>query len=290
MLLREIDYVKPNSLQDALSVLAERRDAKCLAGGQTLVNVMKHRIASPGVVVDLNGLPELRGVVVQDERVTVGAMARYVEIAEHPELGRQLPIVAYVANHIADRQVRNRGTIGGNCCFNDPTSNFPPLLSVLNAEFDIVGLSGSRVVGANEFFVSPYRTAVQAGELLRGIHIPLQSGVWGASYLSLRVGNDGPALLHAAAYVSLQGDNVGECRVALGGVEGAPYRLLELEAALQGGPASESELVAVCQTHFPVIEGLEDVHASSVYRAEMARVFARRALVEAIKDARGRAL
>jgi len=286
--MREIDYVKPKTVSDALSILTERRDAKCLAGGQTLVNVMKHRFASPGIVVDLNGLNELRGISVANNVLTIGAMSRYVDIAAHPEVRSSLFVVSDVADHIADRQVRNRGTIGGNCCFNDPTSNFPPLLSVLDASCEIAGLTGRRTVAVEDFFIAPYQTAVRSSELLYAVHIPIPHGAWGASYLSLRVGNDGPAILHVTAFVVLDGDVIRDCRVSIGCIEGAPYRARQLEHAIIGLDADEARIAQHCTAHLGDVQGLEDVHATASYREDMSKVYAKRVLVEAVADARRR--
>src|SRR5918912_1663253 len=151
MLLREVEYARPASVEDALRLLAERDGARALAGGQTLVNVMNARAASPDVLVDLNGLDELKGIELgPDGTLEIGAMTTYTEIMESSE-ARARPILAEVCGQIADVQVRNRGTIGGNVCTSDPTNHLPPLLAALGATFTIAGLSGERVVPAAEF-------------------------------------------------------------------------------------------------------------------------------------------
>src|SRR2546421_11933465 len=165
MLLREVEYARPTSVQEAVRLLAEHDGARALAGGQTLINVMKARAASPDVLVDLNDLEELKGIDLDsDGTVTIGAMATYSEIMASSE-ARARPILGDVCAQIADVQVRNRGTIGGNVCTNDPTNHLPPLLAALNAQFTIAGAGGERTVSSDDFFLGVYLTAVGAGEL-----------------------------------------------------------------------------------------------------------------------------
>src|SRR5437588_6476848 len=172
MLLREVEYARPASVGDAVRLLAEHDGARALAGGQTLINVMKARAASPDVLVDLNGLDELKGIeLAADGTLTIGAMTTYTELMASAE-SRARPILGEVCATIADVQVRNRGTIGGNVCTNDPTNHLPPLLAAIGAEFTIRGLDGARTVSAQDFFLGVYMTAVGLGELLTSIRIP----------------------------------------------------------------------------------------------------------------------
>src|SRR5919201_2866696 len=152
MLLREVEYARPASVEDALRLLSEHDGARALAGGQTLINVMKARAASPDVLVDLNGLDDLRGIdLAGDGTLTLGAMVTYTEIVESAET-RARPILSEVCHQIADVQVRNRGTIGGNLCSNDPTNHLPPLMVALGATLTIAGAEGGeRQVPADEF-------------------------------------------------------------------------------------------------------------------------------------------
>src|SRR5256712_2277554 len=166
MLLREVEYARPASVQEALRLLAEHEGARALAGGQTLINVMKARAASPDVLVDLHDLEELRGIELgADGTLELGAMTTYAEIIGSAE-AQARPILGEVCAQIADVQVRNRGTIGGNVCTNDPTNHLPPLLAAVGAEFVIRGGDGSRTVAAADFFLGVYLTAVGPGELL----------------------------------------------------------------------------------------------------------------------------
>src|SRR5438874_12857430 len=172
MLLREVEYARPASVQEALRLLGEHDGARALAGGQTLINVMKARVASPDVLVDLHDLEELRGIELgADGTLDLGAMTTYADVIDSAEV-RARPILAAVCAQIADVQVRNRGTIGGNVCSNDPTNHLPPLMAAIGAELTITGASGERTVPAADFFLGVYMTAVEQGELLTRIRIP----------------------------------------------------------------------------------------------------------------------
>src|SRR6267142_6457662 len=164
MLLREVEYARPASVQDALRLLGANDGARALAGGQTLINVMKARAASPDVLVDLADIGELRGIELgSDGTLELGAMTTYTDIIDSAE-ARARPILGEVCAQIADVQVRNRGTIGGNVCTSDPTNHLPPLLAALGASFVIRGADGERTVPADEFFLGVYMTAVSLGE------------------------------------------------------------------------------------------------------------------------------
>src|SRR4029077_1999036 len=172
MLLREVEYAKPASVAEALGMLRANDGARALAGGQTLINVMKARAASPDMLVDLNGLEELKGIELgADGTLTIGAMATYTDIVGSAE-SRARPILRRGCSAIADVQVRNRGTIGGNLCSNDPTNHLPPLMCAVGAELTITGPRGERTVPAADFFLGVYMTAVEQGELLTRISVP----------------------------------------------------------------------------------------------------------------------
>ena len=172
MLLREVEYARPSSVEEAIQLLGAHDGARALAGGQTLVNVMKARAASPDVLVDLNRLEELRAITVSGDTLELGAMATYTQIMASSEVDVSRPILAEVAAQIADVQVRNRGTIGGNICSNDPTNHLPPLLVALGASMTIRGEAGERTVPAEEFFLGVYMTVVGEGELLLSVSVP----------------------------------------------------------------------------------------------------------------------
>jgi aerobic carbon-monoxide dehydrogenase medium subunit len=261
VLLREVEYAKPASVSDALAILREHDGARALAGGQTLVNVMKARAASPDVLVDLNGLDELKGIdLAADGTLTIGAMATYTEILESAE-ARARPILGEVCATIADVQVRNRGTIGGNVCSNDPTNHLPPLMCAVGAQMTIVSDAGERTVPAADFFLGVYLTAVGPGELLTKIAIPAGKH---DGFAAVTLGADGTCIANAAASIN------GSVRVALGCVDAVP---VVVEADDPDGVAAAVESANLMPP--------ADVHASSEYRAHLAGVLATRAAKEA---------
>ena len=199
MLLREVEYAKPSSVADALALLAEHDGARALAGGQTLVNVMKARAASPDMLVDLNAIDALKGIeLAADGTLSIGPMTTCSEIIGSRGGEGARPILGEVCAQIADVQVRNRGTIGGNICSNDPTNHLPPLLAAIGAQLTIAGADGERVVPVDEFFLGVYMTAVGPGELLTRITIPAGKH---DGFAAVTLGVDGTCIANAAASV-----------------------------------------------------------------------------------------
>jgi carbon-monoxide dehydrogenase medium subunit len=263
MLLREVEYARPASVQDAVRLLGEHDGARALAGGQTLINVMKARAASPDVLVDLNGLEDLKGIdLAPDGTVTIGAMVTYSELMESAE-ARARPILGEVCAQIADVQVRNRGTIGGNVCSSDPTNHLPPLMLSLGATMHIVGQGGERSIPAEDFFLGVYMTAAGPGELLTKISVPPGKS---DGFASIAIGKDGTCIVNAAASVN------GGARVALGCVDAVPV-LLHIDS-----PEEDAVRAAVRGAK---LEPPSDVHASADYRRHLAEVVAVRAIGQA---------
>jgi len=261
VLLREVEYAKPASVSDALAILRGHDGARALAGGQTLINVMKARAASPDVLVDLNGLDELKGIeLAADGTLTIGAMTTCTEIIQSAE-ARARPILAEVCATIADVQVRNRGTIGGNVCSNDPTNHLPPLMCAIGARFTIGAENGERMVDASEFFLGVYMTAVAPGELLMRVTIPAGKH---DGFAAVTLGAEGTCIANAAASIN------GKVRVAIGCVDAVPV-VIEADS-----PEGVADAVRAANLMPP-----DDVHASSEYRAHLAQVLAARAANQA---------
>jgi carbon-monoxide dehydrogenase medium subunit len=261
VLLREVEYARPGSVDDALRLLGANDGARALAGGQTIVNVMKARAASPDVLVDLNGLEALRSIERADGGgLRLGAMATYTQLMLDPTVAEERPVVAEVAAQIADVQVRNRGTIGGNVCSNDPTNHFPPLMAALGATMTLVGPGGEREVPTAEFFLGVYLTAVGPGELLTAITLPAGGR---DGFAAVTLGADGTCIVNAAA--SLDGDP----RVAIGCVDAVPVLVLPQ------GTDDDSVRAAVRDAG---LQPPSDVHASAEYRRHLAEVLAVRAV------------
>ena len=217
MLLSEVGYARPASVDEAVRLLAGNDGARALAGGQTIVNVMKARAAAPDVLVDLADLEDMRSIAkTGDGGLELGAMATYSQVITSADVKDVRPILADVAAQIADVQVRNRGTVGGNICSNDPTNHLPPVMVAAGATMTIVGPDGEREVSAEEFFLGVYMTAVGPGELLTKVTLPARGGA-GDGFAAITIGADGTCIVNAAATVS-----GGEARVALGCVSATP--------------------------------------------------------------------
>jgi aerobic carbon-monoxide dehydrogenase medium subunit len=248
MLLAAVEYVRPSSLGEALIALGSNPNARALAGGQTLINVMKARAAQPDLLVDLADLEELRGISESGGQLEIGAMTTCAQLMDSGEVFDTRPVLSRVAGEIADVQVRHRGTIGGNVCLSDPTNHFPPLMVAMNAQMTIAGPGGERQVPANEFFLGVYMTAVQPGELLTTITIPPAEG---DGFAAVTIGKDGTCIVNAAATKN------GDVRYAIGCVGAVPATSLD------------------------DLDPPSDVHGSADYRRHLAKILVERAVKEA---------
>jgi len=282
MLLREVSYARPSTVEEAVSLLTEHDGARALAGGQTLVNVMKQRAASPDVLVDLADLDELRAISVSGTTLEIGAMATLSAIMRSSEVEVSRPILAATAATVADVQVRNRGTLGGNICVNDPTNHFPPLLVALGASMTIRSAVGERVVTAEEFFVGVFETAVGEGDLLTRISVPAAGKGTGDGMAGVTLGAHGTYVANAAASVV-----DGTWRIALGCVDAVPHRAAAVESALVGADVDEAAVRSAVEGLGTTLEPPADVHASADYRRSLAETSTVRAVLQAAERARG---
>ena len=281
MLLREVSYARPATVDEAVSLLSEHDGARALAGGQTLVNVMKQRAASPDVLVDLGGLDELRTIAVSGSTLEIGAMATLSSLIRSSEVDVTRPILAEVAATVADVQVRNRGTLGGNICVNDPTNHFPPLLVALDATMTVAGVDGERTVSAEEFFVGVFETTVREGELLTKITVPAGGKGSGDGMSGVTLGAHGTYIANAAASVV-----DGTWRIALGCVGAVPVRATAVESALSQG-VDEASARAAVEGVGATLDPPSDVHASAEYRRSLAETSIVRAILQAHERAGG---
>ena len=280
--MREVEYARPATVEEAITLLGSYDGARPLAGGQTIVNVMKARAAAPDVLVDLADLDELRSIgFSSDGLLEIGAMVTYSQLMGSSEVDVARPILAEVASTIGDVQVRNRGTVGGNVCVSDPTNHLPPLLTALDAGFTIRGEGGERTVSADEFFIGVYMTAVGEGELLTRVGVPPSSGS-GDGFAGLTIGKHGTYIVNAAATIS--GDAP---RVALGCVGATPIRATAMEERLAGSDFSEESIRAAVDGLGTSLDPPSDVHGSADFRRHLAEVSAVRAVSQAAERRRG---
>jgi aerobic carbon-monoxide dehydrogenase medium subunit len=271
MLLRQVEYARPESVDEAVRLLSSREDARVLAGGQSLVNVMKTRVAAPELVVDLNRIEELRAIETgPDGGLVIGAMVTYDELIRSEAVRAARPILAEVAITIADVQVRNRGTVGGNLCVNDPTNHLPPLCATTGAAMTIRSLESERTVTSDEFFQGVYLTAVTPGEMLTRVTVPARAPGEGDGWASVTLGRDGTGIVNVAATV-----RDGRARIAIGCVSAVPV-VVESDADEVAVPKAIAEAN---------LDPPDDVHASADYRRHLAQVLAWRAVRQALQGA-----
>lgn len=280
MLLPSFEYARPETVEEAVALLASERNARVLAGGQTLLNALKLRLAKPDLLVDVSRIEELRRIELGDDgALEIGAAVVYDELAAHPLLCERHQVTARMCAGLVDRQVRARGTIGGNVCLGDPTSNFPPLLAALGAELVVRGPGGERRLPAEGFHLAPYMNRLGPGELLSAVRLPALGADEGVGYETLQVGTDSWALARACALVERNG-SIRSARIVLG-CGAVPVRQPAMEAALVGAEPSAEAIAAAAELAGEDFEAVGDVHASAEYRTEMAKLMAARAVAAA---------
>jgi len=259
------DYEVAESTDHALALLAEHgEDAKLLAGGHSLLPMMKVRLAQPAVLVDIARVTELSGIRLDGDEVVIGATTRHAEVVGSSLLRAEVPILAYAAAQVGDPQIRHRGTIGGSLAHADPSADLPMTLLALGGAVEITGPSGARVVGVDDFFVGPFESALAPDELLTAVRVPRGGSVrWGYQKF-VRRANDW-AIVGVAVY---------DGRVALASMGGTPLRASATEQALRSGASIEEAAALAADGTSPGY----DLHADADYRAHLARVLTRRAL------------
>lgn len=281
----EFDYVRPTSVQEAISVLQEREEAKLLAGGHSLIPLLKLRTASVGTLVDIGRLEDLKGVQQINGTVRVGPVSTHTEISAAVALPEAL---TEAAANVGDRQVRNRGTIGGNVAHADPASDLPTVLTALGAAFRCLGPRGERTVTAADFFEGWFMTALGEHELLTGLFVPTRSPATGTAYVKLPHPASGYAILGAAASLTMSAGRCTSAGVAVGGLTPKAMRAPSVEAALVGKSPDASLISAAAKAVVDDLgdDLLGDTFASAEYRRAILPVYVERALTDALGRAR----
>jgi carbon-monoxide dehydrogenase medium subunit len=288
MFPRPFDYLAPESLDEVLAALAaEPDDTKVLAGGHSLLPLMKLRLVAPRRLVDLR---RLRGTLAyvrpEDGGLAIGALTTYTALETDPLVTARYPMLAEAAGAIADLQVRNCGTIGGSLAHADPAGDLPAVVLALDATLEVVSRQGTRRLPISEFFVDAYTTALAPGELLTAVHLPAPAPRSGAAYTKFRHPASGYAVVGVAAVLALDAaGQVATARVAITGVGEKPYRAQATEAALAGASPTAEALRAAAAHAVDGVAPLEDLFASAEYRAHLTRVYAERALARALARA-----
>ncbi|HMA13574.1 MAG TPA: xanthine dehydrogenase family protein subunit M [Kiloniellaceae bacterium] len=276
---RAFEYVRAESLQDVFSVLDTHGDeAKLLAGGQSLVPALNMRLAAPAIIVDVNAVADLRGIGMAGDRLRIGAMSRYGEVAASDLVARHAPLIARAIPFIAHPAIRNRGTFGGSLCNADPASELPACALALQAVFNLRSSAGERAVAAEDFFVGTYTTALEPNEILVSVDLPVAAddAVFFFDEVVRRRGDYAMAGLAASAV--RRSGILGELRLAFFAVSDRPY-LAEAAMALAEGPAAESlDVEAVCAALGRDFVPQEDLVTSSAAKLHLMQVLTRRAL------------
>lgn len=279
MLLAPVDYYRPDTLTEAVEALASTEGARPLAGGQSLISILKLRATTVDLLVDISRLEALRSIeVAKDGSVRIGAGVTYDEMAMSPDLHHAYPKLSEVAAHTVDAQVRNRGTFGGNLCHNDPINNFPPLAVVLDATMHATGPDGDRDIAAADFFTGYFTNALSPGEILTSVTLPALDGRH-IGYQDIEIGE---AAARAVAVIATSNGNIESARLALGCLP-IPVRRPAVEAALAGIAATAEAVAEATAAAGEGIEPISDADASADYRQAMAPVVAKRAVMEAIE-------
>ncbi len=281
------DYHRATSVDDALTLLAEHADiAKLLAGGHSLLPVMKLRLAEPELLIDINSLDKLRGISVEAGHITIGALATHHQLATNREIAHAAPLLAEMARVVGDQQVRNLGTIGGALAHADPAADYPAGMLALDATIDAASANGERAIPIDEFFQGFLTTALVPEELLTAVRIPLSSGSVGVAYEKLVNPASGYATVGIA--VALSADNagkIGTIRIGVTGVGASAYRPTAVEGALAGSAGDDAALKDAVRTAADGVDVLEDKHAPADYRARVTQNLIRRAVTRALSRA-----
>jgi carbon-monoxide dehydrogenase medium subunit len=275
-------YARPTTVEEALQAVASGgEDVKILAGGQSLIPVMRLRLAAPETVVDLTRVAELRGVREEEDAIVIGAMTTHSDVLSDPLIGRYAPLIAEATETVADRQVRHRGTFGGALAHADPAGDLPAVALALDAEFVIAGLEGRRTVPAAEFFVDYLTTALEEGELLVEIRVPKLRGTWGMHYEKFNRVAQAWSIVAVAALVRREEGRIAEARVGLTNMGPTPLRARGVEAALVDVDATREAVAAAAEHAAEGTSPSSDLNGQADYREHLARVLTRRAVTVA---------
>jgi len=270
------DYARATSLDDAIAKLGAGDGAKLLAGGHSLIPLMKLRLSEPTTLIDIARIPGLAGIKEKDGKIEIGAATTHHAVASSALLRDKCPALAETAETIGDPQVRNRGTIGGSLAHADPAADYPAILVALDAEIHIKGKGGWRAVKASDFFQGMFTVDLQPDEIIAGVHVKPQKA---AAYAKLHQRASHFAIVGVGAALEVSGGNISAARVGLTGATTHAVRLANVEAALAGKPLSDATIAAAAAVAGDGLGDLNaDLHGSAEYRRSMIKVFTKRAL------------
>ena len=277
------DYRAPTTLADALAVLKDRGDdAKVMAGGQSLIPLLKLRFAQPALVLDIGRLPDLNAISRPDGHLSIGALVRHVDVERNAGMARTLPLLAEAAHWIADPLVRNRGTVVGSLCHADPSGDWGSVMLALDAEVVALSTKGERTIPVSEFFKGPFTTALRADEIATEIRIPIPAGAAGGAYnkLERKVGDF--ATVAVAVQVELSGNKVAKAGIGLTSVGETNLKATEAEKVLAGHEPTDDVIREAARLAAAAAEPKDDIRGTAAYKKDVVRVFVQRGLHTAL--------
>jgi carbon-monoxide dehydrogenase medium subunit len=284
MIPAQFDYLAPTTVEEALSALSQHGDeAKVLAGGQSLLPVLRMRLNAPEVVIDLGKIDSLRGIRDDGDAIVIGAMTQHSVVEHDPLVAEHATLISKAVEHLADHQIRHRGTFGGALAHADPAGDLGAPALALEAQFVIQGPSGSRTVAADDFFVDLFETAIGEDEILTEIRIPKHTG-WGATYEKfVRVAHQWP-IVAVAATVLVDGGTITRARIGLTNMGSTPLRARSVEEALIGQPATDEAVRAAAAHAADGTNPPSDLNGEGAYRKHLSTVLVRRAVLSAASE------
>jgi carbon-monoxide dehydrogenase medium subunit len=282
MIPAEFEYTAPTTLDEAVAALNEAgEDAKVMAGGQSLMPVLRLRMAAPTTVVDLGRVPDLRGIREDGDTLVIGATTTHYEILHDPLVAQHAKLLAEATGTVADPQIRHRGTLGGALVHADPAGDLSAPAVALDAEFVVVGPSGRRTIAAPDFFQDYFTTAVEPGEILAEIRIPKHTG-WSARYEKFHRAAQQWSIVGVAATIEIDNGTIRQARVALTNMAAVPVRARAVEEALVGQAATAGTVASAAAHAADGTDPMTDGNADAEYRSHLAEVLTRRAVTTAV--------
>ncbi len=283
MIPAAFDYIVPDSLEAAAASLAEAGDnARVMAGGHSLLPMMKLRLAQPAVVIDLKRLDALRQIRSEGGALRIGALVTHHQVETSSEVRDNCPLLAMTAGSIGDPQVRNRGTIGGSVVHGDPAADWPAALLAMSAELTLTSRDGSRSMAAGDFFLGPLTTAIEPAEILTGVNVPVPAAGTRAAYRKVKQKASGFAIVGIAVCLQTDGDTCTDVGIGVTGLAGTPFRATGVEGQLKGKALTADAIASAAAQVTDGVEALDDIHASAEFRAHLARLNTVRAIQDAL--------
>ncbi len=280
MIPAAFEYFRPTTVDDAVALLSEHSDAKVLAGGQSLMPVLRLRLAAPDTIIDLAKVEGMQGVRDDGDALVIGAMTPHSTVQSDPLVGEHARLISLATATVGDPQIRHRGTFGGSLAHADPAGDLPAVAVALDASFVIAGPGGRRTVSSADFFQGVFSTALADDELLVEVRVPKYTG-WGAHYEKFNRVAQGWSIVSVAAAVRLDGDTIAEARVGLGNMGSTPIRATAVEDLLIGRPATAEAVREAAARAADGTSPVTDLNGDADYRRHLATVLTRRAVLAA---------